>query len=293
MGTALLIGAVSWSFAGPNLWRPYSDRGQPFGNHLSASQDHPDLVGMRPKLGPVQLANPLVWVAVALAAAGWMWWRRRRGQDSGLTPDRAVLLAGSTALVVMSLVVFVWAPLRQYPGWSVALSAVRTTQGDPCTLVGYAQVLVDTAAQPVPAGSAAITEGGFAAATRRPLPEPVPAPTPGTLVWHDAVNSDVDSDPDTSSLTSPVGMLVTPWFALPPDGGTALLVPLLGARAAQQLTLEYATTTGGPRRGGQHLAATGPGRAADPVVASRRCAGPVRQAAAVECADGDSRLDGD
>ncbi|MDQ2881227.1 MAG: arabinosyltransferase domain-containing protein [Actinomycetota bacterium] len=243
-GTALLIGAVSWSFAGPNLWRPYSDRGQPFGNHLSASQDHPDLVGMRPKLGPVQLANPLVWVAVALAAACWIWWRRRRGQDSGLTPDRAVLVAGSTALVVTSLVVFVWAPVRQYPGWSVALSAVRTMQGDPCTLAGYAQVLVDTAAQPVPVESAAITEGGFAAASRRPLPEPVPAPTPGTLVWHDAVNTDVDSDPDTSSLTSPVGLLVTPWFALPPDGGTTLLVPLLGARAAQQVTLEYATTAG-------------------------------------------------
>ncbi len=243
VGTALLIGAVSWSFAGPNLWRPYSDRGQPFGNHLTASADHPDLVGMRPKLGPVQLANPLVWVAVALAAAGWMWWRRRHGRDSGLTPDRAVLLAGSTAMVAMIIVIFVWAPLRQYPGWSVALSAVRTMQGQPCTLAGYAQILVDTAAQPVPVGSA-ITEGGFAAAATRPLPEPVPAPTPGTLVWHDAVNSDVGSDADTSSLTSPVGLLVTPWFALPPEGGSTLLVPLLGARAAQQLTLEYATAAG-------------------------------------------------
>jgi arabinosyltransferase B/arabinosyltransferase C len=64
VGSALMIGAVSWSFAGPNLWRPYSDRGQPFGDHLTASADHPDLVGMRPKLGPVQLANPLVWVVV-------------------------------------------------------------------------------------------------------------------------------------------------------------------------------------------------------------------------------------
>lgn len=243
VGTALVIGAVSWSFAGPNLWRPYSDRGQPFGNHLTASQDHPDLVGMRPKLGPVQLANPLVWVAIALAAGWWMWWRRRRGRDTALTPDRAVLVAGSTALVVMSLVVFGWAPVRQYPGWSVALSMVRTMQGDSCALAGYAQVLVDTAAQPVPVGSA-ITQGGFAAAAHRPLPEPVSAPTPGTLVWHDAVNSDVNSNPDTSSLTSPAGLLVTPWFALPPDGGTTLLIPLLGARAAQQLTLEYATAAG-------------------------------------------------
>jgi preprotein translocase subunit Sec61beta len=243
VGTALVIGAVSWSFAGPNLWRPYSDRGQPFGNHLTASADQPDLVGMRPKLGPVQLANPLVWVAVAVAVGGWMWWRQRHGRDSALTPDRAVLLAGSTAMVVMIILVFWWAPLRQYPGWSVALSAVRAAQGEPCTLADYAQVLVDSPAQPVPVG-AAITEGGFAAAASRPLPEPVPAPNPGTLVWHDAVNTDVHSDPDTSSLTSPAGLLVTPWFALPPDGGTTLLVPLLGARAAQQLTLEYATAAG-------------------------------------------------
>ncbi len=243
VGTALMIGAVSWSFAGPNLWRPYSDRGQPFGNHLTASADHPDLVGMRPKLGPVQLANPLVWVAVAVAAGGWMWWRRRHGRDSSLTPDRAVLVTGSTAMVVMIIVVFWWAPLRQYPGWSVALSAVRSVHGEPCTLADYAQVLVDTPAQPVPVGSA-ITEGGFAAAANRPLPEPVPAPNPGTLVWHDAVNTDLRSDPDTSSLTSPPGLLVTPWFAVPPDGGTTLLVPLLGARAAQQLTLEYATAVG-------------------------------------------------
>ncbi|MFN2477869.1 MAG: arabinosyltransferase domain-containing protein [Pseudonocardiaceae bacterium] len=242
VGTALVIGAVSWSFAGPNLWRPYSDRGQPFGNHLTASADHPDLVGMRPKLGPVQLANPLVWVAVAVVAGGWMWWRRR-GRDSTLTPDRAVLLAGSTAMVVMIIVVFGWAPLRQYPGWSVALSAVQAVRGEPCTLIDYAQVLVDIAAQPAPVGSA-ITEGGFATAASRPLPEPVPAPNPGTLVWHDAVNTDLRSDPDTSSLTSPAGLLVTPWFALPPDGGTTLLVPLLGARAAQQLTLEYATAAG-------------------------------------------------
>ncbi|MGH3538363.1 MAG: arabinosyltransferase domain-containing protein [Pseudonocardiaceae bacterium] len=242
VGTTLMIGAVSWSFAGPNLWRPYSDRGQPFGNHLTASADHPDLVGMRPKLGPVQLANPLVWVAVAVAAGGWMWWRRR-DRDSALTPDRAVLLTGSTAMVVMIIVVFWWAPLRQYPGWSVALSAVRAVQGQPCSLADYAQVLVDIPAQPVPVGSA-ITEGGFAAAANRPLPEPVPAPNPGTLVWHDAVDTDLRSDPDTSSLTSPAGLLVTPWFALPPDGGSTLLVPLLGARAAQQLTLEYATAAG-------------------------------------------------
>jgi arabinosyltransferase B/arabinosyltransferase C len=233
-GTAILVGAVSWSFAGPNLWRPYSDRGQLFGNHLTVAQDRPDLTSMRPKLGPVQLANPTLWVVVALAAACWVWWSRRRGRDTGVTPDRAVLLTGSTAIVVMTIVVFVWAPLRQYPGWSVALSAVREVQGESCALANYAQVLVDTAAQPVLAGPAS-TEGAFAAAVDRP--SPVAAPAPGTLVWHNAVESGPQTGTDT-------GLLETPWFAVPAHGGTNLLVPLLGTGAGRQLTLEYATAAG-------------------------------------------------
>jgi arabinosyltransferase B/arabinosyltransferase C len=115
--------------------------------------------------------------------------------------------------------------------------------GEPCALADYVQVLVDTAAQPVPSGPA-IADGVFAAAAGRPAP--VPAPAPGTLVWHDAVESDSENenDPDTGPLTSPGGLLVTPWFALPADSGTTLLVPLLGTWAGQQLTLEYATAAG-------------------------------------------------
>ncbi|HEX2264427.1 MAG TPA: arabinosyltransferase domain-containing protein, partial [Pseudonocardiaceae bacterium] len=232
---AVLVGAVSLSFAGPNLWRPYSDRGQPFGDHIGAvARASPDLGSLRLRLGPVQLANPVLWIAVALAAGCWVWWRYRRGQSTGLTPDRAVLLTGSTALVVMTVVVFVWAPLRQYPGWSVAMSAAHGVAGEPCALAEHAQVLVDTAVQPVPIGPA-IVEGSFAAAAEWPLP--VPAPAPGTLVWHNAV----PAGPQT-------GLLVTPWFALPAhrstDDGTHLLVPLLGARAGQMLILEYATAAG-------------------------------------------------
>ncbi|MDQ4011813.1 MAG: arabinosyltransferase domain-containing protein [Actinomycetota bacterium] len=233
---AVLVGAVSLSFAGPNLWRPHSDRGQPFGDHIAAvATASPDLGSMRLRLGPVQLANPMLWAAVALAAGCWVWWRYRRGRDTGLTPDRAVLLTGSTTLVVMTIVVFVWAPLRQYPGWSVAMSAAHGVTGEPCVLAEHAQVLVDTAVQPVPVGPA-IVEGSFAAATEWPLP--VPAPAPGRLVWHNAV----PAGPQT-------GLLVTPWFALPTqrptDDGTHLLIPLLGARAGQGLILEYATA-GGP-----------------------------------------------
>ncbi|MGH3788656.1 MAG: arabinosyltransferase domain-containing protein [Pseudonocardiaceae bacterium] len=230
VGAGLLAGAVSWSFAGPNLWRPYSDRGQPFGNHLAAAHDPVDLKSMWPRLGPVPLANPALWVAVALTAACWVWWRRRRGRDTAMTPDRAVLLTGTTAIVVMTIVVFVWAPLRQYPGWSVALSALRAVQGEPCALANQVQVLVDTATQPVPTGSA-ITTGAFTAATNQP--SPVSPPAPGTLVWHDYLQS----GPKT-------GLLITQWFTVPPEGGTHLLVPLLGKRAAQQLSLEYVTAGG-------------------------------------------------
>jgi Mycobacterial cell wall arabinan synthesis protein/Arabinosyltransferase concanavalin like domain/EmbC C-terminal domain len=244
VAAALMVGAVSWSFAGPNIWRPYSDRGQPFGNHLTLTQDHVDLVSVRPRLGPVQLANPLLWVAVALAAACAMWWWRRRGVDRGPAADRAVLVAGSTALVVTTLVVFVWAPLRQYPGWSVALSAVRSAQGQPCALADYAQIAVDTPAQPVTAGTPILT-GSFAEATQQPAP--VPPPAPGTLMWHNAVGYDTGRDPDTGSLTRPAGWLVTPWFTLPAaplSTGSTLLLPVLGAPAGQQLTLEYATASG-------------------------------------------------
>ncbi|MGB6165870.1 MAG: arabinosyltransferase domain-containing protein [Pseudonocardiaceae bacterium] len=243
IGTATLVGAVSLSFAGPNLWRPYSDRGQPFGDHLTAAQDHPDLGSMRPTLGPVQLANPTLWVAVALIAACGMWWSHRRARVIRLTPDRAVLLAGSSTMVVMTIVVFAWAPVRQYPGWSVALSTTRAALGEPCALADYAQVLVDTAVQPVPAGPA-ITSGAFTAAASRPAP--VPPPAAGTLVWHDALTreSDPHTDPDTGPLTNPGGLLVTPWFTLPADSGATLLVPLLGAQPGQQLNLEYTTATG-------------------------------------------------
>lgn len=227
---AVLVGAVSLSFAGPNLWRPYSDRGQPYGDHLAAAQEHADLADLRPSLGPVQLANPLLWVAVAAGTGYWAWRRQQRSRDTpGLTPDRAVLLTGSFTLVTLTVVVFVWAPLRQYPGWSVALSSIASARGHPCLLADYVQVLTDAPAQPVPTGPA-FTTGEFDAAAG--IPAPVPPPYPGSLVWHDAI----EEGPRT-------GMLITGWFTLPP-GGTHLLVPLLGKRAGQQLTLQYATGTG-------------------------------------------------
>jgi arabinosyltransferase B/arabinosyltransferase C len=173
----------------------------------------------------------LLWTAVAFASVGGVWWWRRRGRTCELTADRGVLLAGSLALVVLTVVVFVWAPLRQYPGWSVALSTANAVRGQPCKLADYVQVLVETPAQPVASGDA-VVDGAFAVAAK--LPSPVPPPSPGTPVWHDAV----PAGPET-------GQLVTPWFAVPAEAtGTDLLIPLLGTRAGQRLILEYATVPG-------------------------------------------------
>jgi arabinosyltransferase B/arabinosyltransferase C len=112
----------------------------------------------------------------------------------------------------------------------VALSNANALRGQQCPLATYAQVLMDTPAQLTPDGEAT-AEGAFAAAAG--LPAPVPPPVAGTRVWHDAV----PGGPETGSL-------VTAWYPVPPGGATDLLIPLLGAREGQQLTLQYATAPG-------------------------------------------------
>ena len=237
-GTALLVGAVSLSYAGPNLWRPYSDRGQPFGNHLLANGTPAQLAELSPRTDTLYLRNPLIWITLALLAASWMWWRRRQGRTTTLTPDRAVLVLGSTSIVLLTLVVFAAAPVRQYPGWTVALSTVNAVRGESCGLASHVRVLVDAEQQPgAPVGEAEVT-GGFAAATTRP--SPAPPPVPDTQVWHGSA----PNGPET-------GAVATPWYPLPARGdATHLVVPLLGAELAEQrVELEYATTPGGPAAG--------------------------------------------
>ncbi|MGH3791128.1 MAG: arabinosyltransferase domain-containing protein, partial [Pseudonocardiaceae bacterium] len=75
IGTAGLVAATSVSFAGPNLWRPLSDWGQPFGNHLLFETPYVQSL-LAPSLGPLALRNPVLWLAVA--GLSW-WWMRRRG----------------------------------------------------------------------------------------------------------------------------------------------------------------------------------------------------------------------
>ncbi|MGH3805455.1 MAG: arabinosyltransferase domain-containing protein [Pseudonocardiaceae bacterium] len=147
IGTAGLVAATSVSFAGPNLWRPLSDWGQPFGNHLLFETPYVQSL-LAPSLGPLALRNPVLWLAVA--GLSW-WWMRRRGPGrlgpnsrlGRLGPDRAVLVTATGLGVALMLVVFTIAPLRQYPGASVALMNLRALGGRPCGLASTVQVLTE------------------------------------------------------------------------------------------------------------------------------------------------------
>jgi Mycobacterial cell wall arabinan synthesis protein/EmbC C-terminal domain/Arabinosyltransferase concanavalin like domain len=234
LGTAALVAATSVAFAGPNLWRPFSDWGQPFGNHLLV--DTPYLQSLlAPSLGPLALRNPLLWLAVA----GLSWQLGRRWPDSRLgrrwvrwrLPDRAVLRTATGLGVALMLMVFVVAPLRQYPGTSVALMNLRALSGRPCGLASAVQVLTDVTPGLGPAAGSAALTGDMRA---DPLPEPTPTPptAPGSTVWHDDV-------PGRASL----GTVQTPWYPLPPrshDGW--ITVPLRGRLTPEQrLTVQVGT----------------------------------------------------
>ncbi|MQA13812.1 MAG: arabinosyltransferase [Pseudonocardiaceae bacterium] len=233
VGTALLVWAVSVSYAGPNFWRPYSDRGQPFGDHMISKATPERVAELAPHIGSLYLHDPAIWVAVALAFAAWVLWRRRRGAATGFTPDRGLLLVASVSIVVLTLTVFVWAPIRQYPGWTVAMSTIESGLGRSCGLAHHVRVLADTEDQPGRPVGTAVRRQGFAAAAA--LAAPVAPPTPGSQVWHDAT----PGGPAT-------GELVTPWYPLPDSGdATHLVVPLLGGQVhRQRVSLQYSTGTG-------------------------------------------------
>jgi len=239
ISTAGLMAAASVAFAGPNLWRPLSDWGQPFGNHLLIETPYVQSL-LAPSLGPMALRNPLLWLAVA--AVGWRWARRwpdcrlgRRWPDCRLGrrwgPDRAVLVTATGLGVVLMLVVFTIAPLRQYPGTSVALMNLRALTGRPCGLASAVRVLTDVRPGLGPAAGPAALTGDMRVA---PLPEPAPVPlsAPNATVWHDDVSGG-----------SGIGTVWTPWYPLPgrvPDGWVT--VPLRGRlTAAQRLAVQVGT----------------------------------------------------
>ncbi len=228
IGSAGLVAAVSVAFAGPNLWRPLSDWGQPFGNHLLIDRPY-DQSLLAPSLGPLALRNPLLWLAVA--AVGW-WWLRRLG------PTRAVLVTATGLGVVLMLLVFTVAPLRQYPGTSVTLMNLRALTGRTCGLAPAVQALTTAKPGLGPAvGTAALT-GDMRAA---PLPESTPVPLrapPNSTVWHD----DVPSGTGTGSLQ-------TPWYPLPGHlVDASVTVPMRG-KLNQEQWLAVQVTTGDPTTG--------------------------------------------
>jgi hypothetical protein len=199
----LIVGA-SVTFAGLNLWRPFSDRGQPFGPHAVPDLTRSEQGLLAPHVGDVYLRNPLIWIAVALLAA---WWARSRAlpRVPRPSPARAVLVAACLAVVVGLVGVFVLAPVRQYPGWTVALGNVHdAVRSSACGLENEVSVL-RPAPTPLGAPTPAVLSGDFATAVGSPVPRPVPGL--GT-VWH-----------TDGPAVSGSGSLDSGWYPLPPDAG--------------------------------------------------------------------------
>ncbi|MFC5061630.1 arabinosyltransferase domain-containing protein [Actinomycetospora atypica] len=216
-GLAVLVVVVSISFAGWNVWTPYSDRGQPFGAHADPAPTPLSQNLLAPHLGPVFLRNPLVWIAVALLALAWARWSVRRWPERRLPrpePDRAVLIVACVTLVVGMLGAFLYAPLRQYPGWTIALGNTKDVVGTACGLETEVTAL---GAASVPLGrpvGPAVTDGDMVDAARFPAPGPVPDLG---RVWH-----------DVTPTSTGRGGLRTGWYPVPAGGdATDVVVPML------------------------------------------------------------------
>ncbi|GAA2548584.1 arabinosyltransferase domain-containing protein [Pseudonocardia hydrocarbonoxydans] len=205
------VGAAAVSFAGPNLWRPFADWGQPFGNHADLSTPVA-ISATTPGIGPLELRNPLLWLAVAGVA---LYVARR-----GLTPDRAVLGVAVAGGVALLLAAFTLAPLRQAPGASVA----STNLAGGCGFADAVTVLDDTGVTlGAPSGTADLT-GDAVAGT-----PPERAAVDGGS-WH----TDVADGTGTGSVA-------TPWYPVPAGGpDDAVVVASTGdLRAGQEIALEF------------------------------------------------------
>ncbi|MEQ3551195.1 arabinosyltransferase domain-containing protein [Pseudonocardia nematodicida] len=220
VGTAVLVIVAAVIYAGPNLWRPFGDWGQPFGDHTVIDAPvHQQFLA--PHLGPLYLRSPLVWLAVAAAALWWAHRRRRAGRSSGPGPASAVLRTATAGGVALMLVVFTVAPLQQAPGASVASMNLAALGGQPCGLADAVTVLTpDGGPVPVPSAPPELT----GVMRDGPAPDRVPLPGPS---WH-------TEDAGT-------GELRTGWFGVP-AGAAAVLVPATGdLRDDQTVTVEAGT----------------------------------------------------
>ncbi|PVZ09589.1 arabinosyltransferase domain-containing protein [Actinomycetospora cinnamomea] len=230
-GVAVLVIATSVSYAGWNLWRPYTDRGQFFGDHADPYPTPLSQNLLAPHFGPIFLRNPLLWVAVAVLAAVWAHWSLRRWPQRRLPrpePDRALLAVAATTVVVGMIGVMVLAPLRQYPGWTVALGNVKDVVRQGCGLQDDVTVLrPDPVAFGAPVNPP-VTTGDFVDDTVAPIPEPVPGLG---RVWHDVTDG-----------SGGRGTLVTGWYPVPAGtGATDVVVPLLESGPPdERVSVEFA-----------------------------------------------------
>ncbi|NMI01551.1 arabinosyltransferase [Pseudonocardia sp. K10HN5] len=247
------VGAAAVSYAGPNLWRPFSDWGQLFGNHADIASPY-QLSLLSPHIGPLELRNPALWLVVAAAAAWWVNRRRRAGRPSGLTPDRAVVSVAAAGGIALMLIAFTLAPIRQAPGASVAGMNLATLEGNPCGLEDSVQVLgpaigkarslrlvadTDTRGPALgrPIGSDQLA-GDMVTGT--PPARSAPADAPNARMWHDDVPGG-----------SGTGSLISGWYPLPAGlQGDAIVLPVTGdLLAGQEVALEFGTgTPGAPDR---------------------------------------------
>ncbi|WP_165939641.1 arabinosyltransferase domain-containing protein [Saccharopolyspora aridisoli] len=230
-GTGVLIAVAAAGFSGPNIWKPFSDRGQSFGNHLPASLSKIELSMTAPHIGDVFLRDAKLWVALAVAIAAFGLWRRRQHLGVLMRPERGVLIATALLLVIGMFAVFAYAPFRQAPGWTVASGGFEfATTGRTGGLADHVQVLSDADVQPHAPVEPAVVRGDFAT----PSPLPVPPSAPGA-VWH-------------SRTTPPTGRgsLATGWYPVLATGdGTHVTVPVLGeGLTAHRLAVQANTPSG-------------------------------------------------
>ncbi|SFN16084.1 arabinosyltransferase B/arabinosyltransferase C [Pseudonocardia ammonioxydans] len=219
VGTAVLGVVAAVIYAGPNLWRPFADWGQPFGNHSVLDAPIHQQV-LAPHLGPLYLRSPVLWLLVAAAGLWWAHRRRRAGHPSGPGPDGAVLRTAAAGGVALMLAVFVLAPVQQAPGPSVASMNLAALGGRPCGLADAVTVQVPDGPAAPASGPAELT------GVMREGPPPDRSARPGPL-WH--------------TDDAGAGTLRTGWFPVS-EGTPAVLVPATGdLRSGQSLVVEAAT----------------------------------------------------
>lgn len=238
-GVVAVAGVAAVIFAGPNIWRPWTDFGMPFGDRDRVDGPAKAIEGTAPSIGGVFLRNPLLWLLIVVAIALAIRWWRRRGRSTTMTVDRGVLVTACASVVAMMLFVFVAAPIRQAPGWSVAEANLRTVGGDSCGLAEGVAVALPAGNQPVRQPGPTRTTGAFAQSLDTTAP--VHPPTGGT-VWHDTGSGNAtDGGPDTGDVT-------TPWWTLPAQRAPLLLVPVAaGWYDGQRVQVEISTGSNSPQ----------------------------------------------